>query len=240
MRVVVTGASSGLGRAFAESVRAKYPDAELWVVGRNEAGLPEGEKLLLDLSTEAGRVRLEERLKAQPPDLLVNCAGLAYYGSALTHTLEEEAEMVAVNVLALQQLTLAAASVMKGGTILNVSSAAGFLPFPGNATYSATKAFVTNFSEGLDLELEGIRVLAFCPGQIATPFSKRASKGRALSITRRSVMPIEKTVEAMWQQIERGKRVVVYDWRYWLGVKFLWLVPRGWLGRYLQAKVTSG
>jgi short-subunit dehydrogenase len=137
----------------------------------------EVEVLAADLATDAGVTAVAARVAApdRPIDLLVNNAGFGSHGRLWERPLADARGQIAVNVQALVALSHAAASAMvpRGrGTILNVSSIAGLLPSPGNAVYSATKAFVTNFSEGLSIELRGtgVQVSASCPGLTHTEF----------------------------------------------------------------------
>ncbi|MEP6296246.1 MAG: SDR family NAD(P)-dependent oxidoreductase, partial [Ilumatobacter sp.] len=176
-RALVTGASSGIGRAIAVQLAAA--GSHLVVVARDEAKLHEladsldvpCDVLVADLSDRAALASVEERLTGDddPIDLLVNNAGFGLHG--LFHELDAEraAAAVEVNVAALHRLAAAVAPgmVRRGrGGILNVSSVAGFTATPGGATYSATKAFVTSLSEALHTELRphGVHVSALCPG----------------------------------------------------------------------------
>jgi uncharacterized protein len=187
-RALVTGASSGIGLEIARQLAAEGTD--LVVVARNGARLQEladsvqveCEVLAVDLADPTELSLVEDRLRdrSRPVDLLVNNAGFGFQGSFHELDLEREAAVVDVNVNAVHRLAHVAASVMapegRGG-ILNVSSIAGFVGSPGTATYAATKAFVTSFSEGIHTELEpfGVHVTALCPGFTRTDFQDRAN-----------------------------------------------------------------
>src|SRR5439155_15475602 len=112
-------------------------------------------------------------------ELLVNNAGFGSFGAFHTLDLDGEIREIQLNVVALVRLTHAAASEMvprgRGG-ILNVSSLAGFQPGPWNATYGATKAFVTSFTEAVHEELagSGVSVTVLCPGFTHTGFQETA------------------------------------------------------------------
>lgn len=188
-RALVTGASSGIGRAIAEQLAAD--GTELVLVARDEARLQQladeldvdCEVLVADLAESGAVTRVEDRLRdaaSTPIDLLVNNAGFAAGGPFHELDHERDAAVVLVNVVAVHRLAHAAAAAMvergDGGGILNVSSIAGFIPAGDTATYAATKAFVTAFSEGLHAGLapHGVHVTALCPGFTRTEFAERA------------------------------------------------------------------
>ncbi len=136
--------------------------------------------LQADLSQQAGRHEIVRLIHHRTPDLIINNAGFGLYGKAIDLDIGEQLEMVDVDVKALLEFTLEGAKTLKEknrkGVILNVSSTAGFYVFPYVAVYAASKAFINNVSQALDIEMEryGIRILAACPGMVATNFSKRA------------------------------------------------------------------
>lgn len=187
-RALVTGASSGIGLQIARQLAGA--GVELVVVARDEQRLAalassvdvECEVLVADLATRDGVERVVGRIAdvGAPIDLLVNNAGFGFQGDFHELDVEREVSVVDVNVSAVLRLAHAAASSMVAvgrGGILNVSSMAGFAGAPGTATYAATKAFVTSFSEALHTELEphGVHVTALCPGFTRTEFQDRAN-----------------------------------------------------------------
>ncbi|WP_283133451.1 SDR family NAD(P)-dependent oxidoreductase [Rhizohabitans arisaemae] len=180
---LVTGASGGLGAAFAAELAARGYALVLTARGRDRlealaAGLRErhgGEVAVLpaDLTEPAGLAAVEERLAAGT-DLLVNNAG-TFGGVApfAVGAVAAEEHKIALNVVATVRLTRAALPPMVGrgsGGILNVSSVAGFLNAPGGAVYCATKAFVTSFTETVRAETTGlgVSVTVLCPGATRT------------------------------------------------------------------------
>jgi short-subunit dehydrogenase len=192
---LVTGASSGIGEAFA---RLLPRETDLLLTGRDgarlaalrdELGAPavkhrRVEILTADLASEAGRAALIERAAALPIDLLINNAGLGRFGALADNPAEAERAMVEVNVLAPVLLTRALLPGMlqrarAGGRragVIVLASTAGFAPLPYLTTYAATKAFDLFFAEGLagELKREPIDVLALCPGATRTNFQERA------------------------------------------------------------------
>lgn len=190
---LVTGASSGIGEAL---VRRLAEDGVPTVaVARRRDRLealaerwPQVEVLTADLHDPADRARVVDRLSAPgaPIDLVVNNAGYGMSGPFAEVSLEDQLGQIDLNVTALVALTHGAVAAMRPrrrGWILNVSSVAGFLPSPNAATYAATKAFVTSFSESLAGELggDGIVLTALCPGLTRSEFHARAAgaTGRA-------------------------------------------------------------
>ncbi len=187
---MITGASSGIGRSMATMLAAEGTDVVVVArdLGRLEsladelASAPGSVEILpADLADAVQLARVAARIQdeAAPIDLLVNNAGLGFTGDFVDIADERAELMVAVNVSALQALSLTAARTMKArkrGTILNVSSLAGDVPGPRSATYNATKAFVTSLSQSLHVELasHGVVVTALCPGLTRTEFQERA------------------------------------------------------------------
>jgi uncharacterized protein len=188
---LVTGASSGIGAQFARARAARGDD--LVIVARDEARLEalaeslekehgtDVEVLPADLTTGKGTAVVEARLESVDPpiDLLVNNAGFATVGKFADLQREAEAREIGLNVLAVTRLCHAALAPMiergRGG-IINVSSLGGYQPTPLNATYGATKAFVTSFSHALHEEVRGtgVNVMVLCPGFTRTEFQERA------------------------------------------------------------------
>jgi uncharacterized protein len=188
---LVTGASSGIGASFARLLAAA--GTELVVVARGGDRLAElasrlrdehkavVEVLAADLTEPAGLAAVEARLGdgARPVELLVNNAGFGTTGPFAELDLDREEREVRLNVVALMRLAHVALRGMLGrgyGGILNVSSMAGFVASPGGATYAATKAFVTSFSESLHAEVRrrNVHVTALCPGFTRTGFQAQA------------------------------------------------------------------
>ncbi len=184
---LVTGASAGLGDEFARQLAARGHD--LVLVARDRARLDalakelsgqhgiDAEVLAADLTDATQLAAVEERARAV--DVLVNNAGFGTFGPFHTLDVDTETREVSLNVVALLRLTHAAAAGMVergSGGILNVSSLAGFQPGPANATYGATKAFVTSFTEAVHEELAGtgVAVSVLCPGFTHTEFQERA------------------------------------------------------------------
>ena len=234
---LVTGASSGLGKAL--SLALAKQNVPLILVARREdllhalaSELPPSTIVhRCDLSNPNDRKALIQLIHEKAPDLVINNAGFGLYGLTLSQPLSELKEMVDVNIQALMEVTLEGARALQNskrkGTILNISSAAAFFPFPTFSVYAATKAFVNCFSEGLDAELQprGIRVLTVCPGQVDTNFRKRASKGFPQKKDKLTMTP-EKAATLILEQIKKGRALSIIDWRYRILVALGKLLPK--------------
>jgi short-subunit dehydrogenase len=220
---LVTGASSGIGAAFAQALAREQYD--LVLVARRadrleelakslrEARPVEVEVLPADLTDAAGIARVVARIEEDPPDLLVNNAGRGTFGSFADLDRERELDEIELNVSALVRLTHASLSGMlrRGhGAVINVSSMAGFQPMPFNATYGGTKAFVNSFTEALHEELResGVRVQVLCPGFTRTEFQDTAGVDES-AVPGFAWMEAEEVVEASLRALERGDLVCV-------------------------------
>ncbi|HYC54168.1 MAG TPA: SDR family oxidoreductase [Candidatus Binatia bacterium] len=189
-RALVTGASSGIGKSFATALAAQGCD--LILVARNQERLEElaetlrtrhgreVQVLVADLESEPDLARVEELLRTDTRiDLLVNNAGYGVTGSFADLPMDRSKGQIDCNIVALTRLSHAALSHMKPsrqGGVINIASGAAFLPTPALAVYSATKAYVVNFSLALAEETRalGVRVLVVCPGFTRTEFQSRA------------------------------------------------------------------
>jgi len=193
---LVTGASAGIGRAFAVALAARGHD--LVLVARDGARLEElgtelsaahgvaVDVLAADLLTDAEVTAVAERLAdvEHPVDLLVNNAGFGTYGRFAELDVAREVDEVELNVVALLRLThaaLGAMEVRRAGAILNVASLAAYQPNPISATYGATKAFVHSFTHAVREEARGtgVAVMLVCPGYTHTEFHDRAGLGES-------------------------------------------------------------
>jgi uncharacterized protein len=249
-RAFITGASSGLGRALCHLLADK--GIPLIITGRDQSKLEVLAHELkvpvicqaVDLADPTSRSGLVRLLHNEAPTLIINNAGFGLYGESLDHPSQEQLDILEVNAKALLELTLEGARAMidrkERGIILNISSAAGFFPFPLFSVYAASKAFVTHLSQALDVEFapHGVRVLTCCPGQIATSFRARAAKGFPQKADLRT-MSAEKAARLIYRQIEKGKPLQIIDWRTRILTSIARLLPNPLLLKILKASLTS-
>lgn len=252
MTALITGASSGIGEAFARRLAADGHD--LFIVARSEDNLRD----LCDELSEAHRIRAnylaldlsepdagEQCFKAThrlrlDVDLLVNNAGFGSMGDFAKLNIERELQMVRLNVGALVGLThryLVPMRKRRKGTIINISSAAGFQPIPFMATYAATKSFVTAFSEAIAEENRpfGIEVIALCPGSTETSFFATGNVGREFNA--KGMETPEQVVETALGAIGSGKAKVVSGWKNRLVARGVALVPNWMITRVIANKL---
>lgn len=183
---VITGASSGIGEAFARHLAREGYDLILLArrKERLEALAAEVQRdtharveiWTADLSSPLEVERIEQRIAALDRlDLLVNNAGFGLGGRYVDADIEDSVRMVQVHVTASMRLVRAAlpGMIRQGhGGIINVSSISGFVPVGGTTVYGATKSYLNFFTESLEMELKGsgVRVQALCPGFTRTEF----------------------------------------------------------------------
>ncbi len=219
---VVTGATSGIGLAFARQLAAAGHDLVLVArdVERLEklaAGLRyrhgvDAEVVPADLSTVSGTALIERRLRDddRPVDVLVNNAGFSMRRPFLANDIADEQRLLDVLVRAVLRLTLAAlpGMVERGsGAVVNVSSIAGFVP---RGTYSAAKAFVTTFTEGVAGRLTGtgVRAMVLIPGFVRTELHDRAGIDMS-ALPSYLWLDADDLVRAALRDLARGKTVSV-------------------------------
>jgi len=221
---LVTGASSGIGRAFAERLARDAWD--LVLVARRRERLDElaarlsdthGRRvdvLPADLTRSEGLAPVEERIAKEPTlELVVNNAGFGTAGPFAELDCDAEEEEVRLNVLALVRLTHAALTAFRSrghGSVVNVSSLAGFQPATYNATYGATKAFVNSFTQAVAEELRGsgIKLQLLCPGFTRTEFQEVAGVPTD-RIPGFAWMTPESVVDASIEGLRRGELIVI-------------------------------
>lgn len=233
---LVTGASSGIGKAYAEALARRGYD--LVLVARDGARLEAlavelrvlgvaVTPLAADLAGEAGLVTVEASMaSAGRLDLLVNNAGFGTRGTLLGAEPGGQAQMLALHVVAVHRLTRAALSRMVpagAGAIVTVASVASFVNSAGNVNYCATKAYQRSFMEGLALEVghNGVRCQALCPGFTRTEFHQRMSDNQAGRAPAWLWLSAESVVETSLRQLEAGGAVICLPgWQY-KGIVFL-------------------
>ena len=237
---LITGASSGIGAAFARKLAARGHN--LMLVARSEDKLAtlcselgriksiRAQYVTMDISQAGAPARLlaETEKRALEIDLLINNAGFGSMGDFAQLDLATELRMIDVNVRALLELThlfLAPMRERKSGAIINVASTAGFQAVPFMATYAATKAFVLSFTEALweENRPHGVKVMALCPGSTDTNFFEASRMQRPPM--RVSQTPDE-VVDAALRGLKRGKSSVISGWTNRFMIETQRAVPR--------------
>ena len=212
MKVLITGASSGIGRDIARIYSQK--GYNLVLVARSEENLNklktelENDKsnieiISMDLSVKENCIELHKRVK--DVDILINNAGFGDCGNFTKTDLEKEINMIKTNIIAyhiLMKLYLKDMKEKNRGKILNVASIAGFMPGPLMSTYYATKAYIVRLSEGIREELKkeksNVKISILCPGPVATNFNKVANvkfylrEANSMNVAKYAVKKLEK------------------------------------------------
>jgi len=249
---LVTGGTSGIGAAFARALAARGDD--LVLVARNvdrlaemanqltEAHGIEVEVMSADLGNRDDVLRVAARLQSteQPIDLLVSNAGFGVRARLLTEDIATHEHAIDVMIRAVLILGAAAGGTMKRrgrGTIINVASTAGFVSMGG---YSAIKAWVTTYSEGLANELDGsgVQVTALCPGWVRTEFHERADI-RTSKIPDQLWLDADRVVADCLADVERHKVISIPSKRYKALILAARLAPRSAV-RAVSRKLSSG
>ena len=234
-RALITGASGGIGEEFARQLARR--GVHLILVARRGERLNElaselkthfrieTETLAADLSTAEDISAVADLIrKTDDLDLLVNNAGFGVPGEFFDNDFVLERRMLRVHVEAVNELSRAAVEGMvnrRHGGIINVSSLSGFGPTPSSVNYSATKAYITRFSQGLAIEVKpfGVRVQALCPGFTHTGFHYTPelidgfNKG---ALPWWMWMRVQKVVFWSLRGLDLGRVVVIPGWGNWI------------------------
>lgn len=239
---LITGASSGIGKALAyHFARDGY---ELVLAARSVARMQALADELMrqfkvtvtvidaDLETHEGAARLHGEIKARGLVLsaLVNNAGYGAFGEFKDSALANELAMIQLNMTTVVTLTklFLPDLLATRGKILNLASTAAFQPGPYMAVYYATKAFVLSFSEAIASELEdtGVTVTALCPGPTASGFQEKADLGNS-ALVKGKQLPTSEDVAALgYRAMQRGQRVYIPGVVNWAMAQSMRFTPR--------------
>jgi uncharacterized protein len=221
---LITGASSGIGAIYADRLAQRGFD--LLLVARNEARLDElaarlrattgtkVETLKADLTVAADIAQITQRLSSDPAiSMLVNNAGVAVSGPLVGADPQPLANMISLNVVAVTQLAVAAATAFAArghGTLINIASALALAPEIFNGAYSGTKAYVLNLTQALQQELspKGVRVQAVLPGATRTDLWERAGVDIA-NLPPEMLMNVDEMVDAALTGLDLGEIVTI-------------------------------
>ena len=211
--VIITGASSGIGKEFAYQIDPYFEGIdEIWLIARSRERLQEVADSLqhrtrifaMDITNEAQIEQLTDTLEEHHAciRMLINCAGyglLGAFSKVAAKDVKGQLGMVRLNCEALTHMTHCCLPYMKKGSrIIQLASSAAFLPQPGFAVYAATKSYVHSFSRALGEELrpKGIYVTSVCPGPVDTPFFDIAEKtGSTLGVKKFTLVSAQRVVK---------------------------------------------
>ena len=221
--VLITGASSGIGREFSKLFAEK--GYRLVITARREKNLAELKKMYpennvevipCDLGSEAGAEYLYNEVKKRSikVDILINNAGFGLFGEFYETDIEKEKKMIDLNVKALVELSKYFLQEMlerDSGKILNVASIAAFQPGPYMSVYYASKAFVLSFSEALRNEVRntGVNISVLCPGPVETEFEKSSELTKSKLFSKLKPVTAEKVAYAGYRGLMKNRAVII-------------------------------
>lgn len=224
--VIITGASSGIGREFVYQMDLAFDSVdEFWLVSRSKEKLTqiagslrhESRIFPMDVTNNVQLERLEATVRKNKARvrMLVNCAGYGIMGAFAEQDRREETGMIRVNCEALTNITHRMIPYMRPGSrIIQMASCAAFLPQPNFAVYAASKAYVLRFSQALGTELrkKGIYVTSVCPGPVDTPFFETAERhGKTLAIKKYTMVSADQVVAKALSDSLHKKSKSVYS-----------------------------
>jgi short-subunit dehydrogenase len=234
---LITGGSSGIGAAIARKLAEK--GIQVVLVARREERLQKlsswinsqgghSHFILADLSkeTECENVFIKATQQFGIPDILINNAGLAYYGFTDVMPWDIARDMILVNVMAAVHLTrlfLPEMTSRHSGNIINIGSVNGVMPSQGTSVYSGSKAFLNAFTTALHRELQGSQVNAsvIYPGPVATELfdkSARMTNGQRIPAENLAISA-ETVANAVWSVLNHPRRCIYVPW-YWRWTAF--------------------
>jgi uncharacterized protein len=249
--IVVTGASSGIGRAIARV--AAREESFLLLVGRSHRALDDlaaelaaagaqAAALAIDLLAPDAIDAIEAALSDRGLycDVLVNSAGFGVFGPAAQASRSEQLHLLDVNVRALTELTLRFLPGMLArgrGGVLNLGSITGYATGPNMAAYYASKAYVNAFSAALASEVAGSGVTVTClaPGVVRTAFFERCAVGQSRLMKLMPRSNAADTAEAGWRGFKAGKRIVIPRSIDRFSVTICKLLPASVIARFVAA-----
>ena len=221
-KAFITGASSGIGKAFAKRYAAM--GYQITLVARHEDKLKEtialltataGQKhgyLIADLSQKEGREEAMKELREAKYDVLINNAGIGAGFGFEEVPLDKIMGMIELNCLSLTALTHQyLQDAAAGDAIINIGSIVSFVPYPGLAAYSATKAFVLSLTEALypSCKKKGVKIIAVCPGPTDTGFFKAAGETPETAPAKETLGSPDTVVDQALSALQRNKLYVV-------------------------------
>jgi len=223
-KALITGASTGIGKSYAQKLAQRGHD--LVLVARDRARLEAlaaelakggtaSQVLVADLTQSADVARVEQVLETDPAiAFFLNNAGIATVAPQLQTPVDVIERLIALNVTAATRLALAAGRAFvgrKSGTIVNMASAVAINPERFNAVYSGSKAFILALSQALTRELNenGVTIQAVLPGAVRTEIWERAGTDVSTRLPAERIMDVDEMVEAALKGLELGERITI-------------------------------
>ena len=244
--ILLTGASSGIGAALAQSLAsrrahllltARSADRLTALAQRIHAAGGSATVLPLDLAAPGAARHLFDEVQrlGLPVDTLINCAGFGHFGPFETEDPNHLSQMLQLNIVALTELTRLFVPQLldRRGTVLNIASTAAFQPAPYMAAYAATKAYVLSLSEALwaEYHARGLRVAAVCPGPVETPFLDAMGAAVRSTPLFRAPLTVDEVVQACLRALNSPGPTHIVGLRNWLMAQSARFAPRGLAAR---------
>ena len=242
---LITGASSGIGEALA--VSSAKDGANLILVGRDESKLRAIKDQVQNLYSVDVRLIFTDLLAPNAPEhiykrcltngwevrVLINNAGMGYWGYFDNAPLEELSELIHINqtvVISLCHLFLPMLKKVPYPHILNVASTAAYQPIPFFSVYAATKSFVLSFSRSLRYELKDtkVNVSCLCPGPTDTPFFEKIGFDQ-INYSKGAIMKSSEVADYALQGLIKKKAVITPGFSNAMGTWFSRHMPKTWM-----------
>jgi len=223
-KALITGASTGIGKTYAQKLAKRGYD--LVLVARDKARLEQlaaelgkagaaAEVLVADLTQSGDVGRVEQKLEGDAAiSFFLNNAGIATVEPQLSTSVDTIEKLISLNVTAATRLALAAGRAFvarKSGTIVNMASAVAINPERFNAVYSGSKAYLLALSHALTRELtqNGVAIQTVCPGAVRTEIWERAGADLDARIPAERIMDVDEMVDAALKGLELGERITI-------------------------------
>jgi short-subunit dehydrogenase len=223
-KALITGASTGIGKAYAKKLARRGYDMVL--VARDKARLDQlsaelikegaaSEVLVADLTQTEDVAQVEQKLEGDAAiSFFVNNAGIATVEPQLRTSVATIEKLISLNIIAATRLALAAGRAFvakKSGTIVNMASAVAINPERFNAVYSGSKTYLLGLSQALTKELteNGVTIQTVCPGAVRTEIWERAGVDLDARIPAERIMDVDDLVDAALKGLELGERITI-------------------------------
>lgn len=247
-RVLITGASEGIGKELAK-VFAMH-DYDLLIVARNNEKLDalkeeitsvhgvDVQIICIDLSDPSNPEKLYRAMSHLQIDVLINNAGVGSFGEFYKSDIEKEEKLIMLNVVSLVKLTHLYITDMarrNDGCIINIGSTASFQPGPLMANYYASKAYVLSFTEAVAEEMKNtnVRVIAYCPSPTRTGFLTKANVSRKKALEDKNLKSPREIAEDIYESMSENKSVQISSKKFKAAIFLERLLPRSFTKKFV-------